>query len=130
MIEIEIPKDVRTYESKLVGPLTARQTVCVAIAAPLAILAYNFLDFATGDTRLILSATIAIPILLFGWYKPFGMKLEDFLRAAAVSALLSPKRRLYKTENVYAEKPTINKQSNNKKNDTVHKKSEKFEAFS
>jgi len=33
MIEVQVPKDVSTYESPLIGPLTARQAVCVAAAA-------------------------------------------------------------------------------------------------
>ena len=29
MIEAKMPKDIRVYETKLIGPLTLRQTICL-----------------------------------------------------------------------------------------------------
>ena len=101
MIEIEIPKDIRAYETKLIGPLSGRKAACVGIATPIALVAWNLLESFPTDTRLILSAIFCLPVLLFWWLKPFGMKLEDFLKTTFVSTVLSPKRRLYVTENVY-----------------------------
>lgn len=28
MVEIKIPKEIRTYESKIIGPFTIRQAIC------------------------------------------------------------------------------------------------------
>ena len=44
MIEVQVPKDVSVYESPLVGPLTARQTVCVAVAAAIEYVYYNIVQ--------------------------------------------------------------------------------------
>ena len=103
MIEIEIPKDVRQYESKLIGPFTTRQAICFGIGA---LLAYGFYKLAPGlpsDIRLFASGFIATPALLFGWLKIYGMKLEDFLRITVISNIISPKHRLYKTQNIYTD---------------------------
>lgn len=32
MIEAKMPKDIRVYETKLIGPLTLRQTICLYTA--------------------------------------------------------------------------------------------------
>lgn len=103
MIEIEIPKDVRQYESKLVGPFTTRQTVCLVIGAGLAFAFYKLFPGLPSDIRIFASGIIAAPVLLFGWLKIYGMKLEDFLRAALISSFISPKHRLYKTQNIYTD---------------------------
>ena len=116
MIEIEIPKDIRAYETKLIGPLSGRKAACVGISAPIALVAWNLLESLPTDSRLIISAILCLPILLFGWFKPFGMKLEDFLKTTFVSTILSPKRRLYVTENVYGYNyKEIQELKNNKK---------------
>lgn len=131
MIEVEIPKDVRKFESKVVGPFSARQAVCLAIATPIILVSYFLLDFLATDTRMFVSAILGIPILAFGWYKPYGIKLEDFLKTAFISAMLSPKNRLYKTNNVYGDKIVSNQSKKSKKNNNgpVHKSSNNYEAF-
>lgn len=35
MLEAQIPKDIRKYESKLIGPFTLRQTITFVIAGVL-----------------------------------------------------------------------------------------------
>lgn len=133
MVEIEIPKDIRKYDSKLIGPFTTRQTICVIIAGVVAVAAYRCLDSFSGDLRLMISGLLAAPALLFGWYKPFGMKMEDFLRTAFVSTVLSPKKRKYKTQNIYAtslqnsENASANKRTSKKKN--TSKKSSTYVAY-
>lgn len=107
MIEINIPRDIREYDSKLVGPFTTRQTVCLVVGGIAAFVTYKLLGntaFIGSDVRLFVSGLIALPALLLGWLKPYGMKLEDFLKSVLVSNFFSPKKRLYKTENDCFEK--------------------------
>lgn len=103
MIEIEIPNDVRKYDSKLIGPFTARQAICAVVGGIIVFAGLQIFSFLPTDMKMVLSMLLASPALLLGWYKPFGMKLEDFLKTAFISAMLSPKHRVYKTENIYAE---------------------------
>ena len=37
MIEREIPKDIKGYEPKFIGPLTFRQTICMGLAAAVSV---------------------------------------------------------------------------------------------
>ena len=46
---------------------------------------------------------VAIPPLLFGWFKPYGMKLEVFLRTAVISLFIAPKHRKFIINNYYHE---------------------------
>ena len=50
---------------------------------------------------IIMCMIIGVPAFLFGWFKPYGMHIEDFLKTAFISNVLSPRRRKYKTVNVY-----------------------------
>ena len=129
MIEVEIPKDITKFESKTVGPFSTRQAVCILIAAPIILGSYFLFDSLVSDTRLILSATLGLPILAFGWFKPYGMKLEDFLKSAFATAVLSPKNRLYQTENIYGDEIVDAKSKNNKKDGPKHVSSSNHIAF-
>ena len=113
MIEIEIPKDIRKYESKLIGPLTTRQTVCAVFACGISVLIYTSLKEVPSDIRFILITIFITPFLLLGWVKPYGMKFEHFAMTTFSSYFLSPKHRKYKTENFYDIK--VVKKQNKKK---------------
>lgn len=95
MIDMKIPKEINKYEVKTVGIFTTRQTIALAIALPLAVLAWKLTNIT------LLCMLIGVPAFLYGWYKPYGMYFEDFLRTAFISTVLSPKYRKYKTENFY-----------------------------
>lgn len=123
MIQIEIPKDIRKYEAKLVGPLSTRQTVCVILASAIAVPIYFALDFLPSDFKYFFVAIFAVPILLCGWVKPYGMHLEEFIQVAFVSNILSPKCRIYKTENPYA---SVNKTKSKKELKKYKKKVKKI----
>lgn len=101
MIEMEIPKDIRKYESKLIGPFSTRQTVCVVAAGVFALILGKGFTFLPTDMKYMLIGVLCVPILAFGWIKPYGMKLEQFLSTAITTTLLSPKKRLYMTNNIY-----------------------------
>ena len=103
MIQVEIPKDIRKYESKLVGPFTTRQTICFSIAAVIAVLLYFFIgQFVAGDVLFFIIFVGVSPALIFGWLKPYGMTCEHFLATAFVSLVISPKYRKYRTQNAFA----------------------------
>ena len=104
MIQIEIPKDIRKYEAKLIGPLTTRQTVCFLLAVAVALPLYFSLSFLPNDFKYILIGAICAPILLAGWIKPFGVNFEDFIRIVFITNILSPKNRIYKINNPYSDK--------------------------
>ena len=101
-IEIHINKDVGSFEPKLIGPLTSRQTVCVAIGAPFAWLLYKVASpILTPDVATYLLAIPAIFVFAFGWLKPYGMRLEKFIQSVFINMFLAPVNRKYKTVNIH-----------------------------
>lgn len=102
MIEIEVPKDIRRYEAKLVGAFTARQVGCLVAAAVICVPVFFLLkDILPRDAITLIIMILAIPFVLVGWVKPYGMTFELFARTAFISNVLSPKQRKYVTMNVY-----------------------------
>lgn len=102
MIEININKDVGSYEAKLIWQFTARQTICVAIAAPLCWFIYKHASpVLSGDAAGFLMLIPAAIAFLFGWRKPYGMPMEKFIESVFVNMVLAPSHRKYKTENVH-----------------------------
>lgn len=103
MVDIEIPRDIRVYESKLVGPFTTRQAACVGIGAFSVFTVYNTLkDVMATDFIFGVGFFIMAPLALFGWFRPYGMKLEQFLMTAFISNVVCPKNRKYMMEMQYA----------------------------
>ena len=103
MIEIEVNQDIREYKTKLIGPFTTRQVICLILGGTTVIGAYNLLQpYLTSDTTTFVCMILAVPfILMCGIFEPHGMKMEDFLRASFVSLVLSPTVRKYELENSY-----------------------------
>ena len=103
MIEIEVNQDIREYKTKLIGPFTTRQVICLILGGTTVIGAYNLLQpYLTSDTTTFVCMILAVPfILMSGIFEPHGMKMEDFLRASFVSLVLSPTVRKYDLENSY-----------------------------
>lgn len=101
-IEMEIPKDIRKYEAKLIGPLTLRQLICGVPAAAIAVITFTTLiKYIPEDLCIILVMLTVSPLILCGWVKIYDMPFEKFAKTVIVSSILSPRRRKYKTVNVY-----------------------------
>lgn len=102
MIRAKIPKEIGDYEAKVAGPLTMRQLIIFMMVSPLVLLIYSYATPVLGRNLsgylLVFPAGIAF---LFGWFKPYGMRFEKFVKTAFVSNILSPSKRVYKTENYY-----------------------------
>ncbi len=102
MIEIEMPKDITKYEAKLAGIITPRQAICVAIAAVAAFgvrAIFRMIGLRSIETFAMMTAA-AIPLLFAAW-KPYGMKLEEFLETAFINNVLAPTKRKYISENEF-----------------------------
>lgn len=101
MIEIVIPKDIRKYEAKLIGPFTARQILFGSIAVVLDIVVYKLSAGVIGSTSAFyLCFAIALPFIAM-MKKIYGMWPEQFLKSTFISMCLAPRHRLYKIRNIY-----------------------------
>lgn len=103
MLEAPIPKDIRKYDAKLVGPFTTRKFFCFVGGAALSYITYKALGASLGTkTTLTICSVIAAPFLVMGLCKPYGMPFEKFFQAAFVSTVLAPHHRKYKTKNLFS----------------------------
>lgn len=115
MIEMYVEQDIGSYQTKFIGPFTLRQTICLLIGAPLCWTMYRYLSPVLS--RDLTGFLIAIPAFFFtavGWYRPYGMKTEQYLKAVFVCRYLYPRMLKYKTANCYdlehgRDKPKKNK---------------------
>ena len=106
MIEIEIPKDIRAYEAKLIGPLTTRQLFCIIGLGVSCFLTYKAsVNLLGEDSSLIwfFPMVIAIPFALIGWVKPYGLTFEKFAKSVFKTMFLAPTKRIYKIKNLHDE---------------------------
>lgn len=100
MVEIRITRELSDFAPKLVGPLSGRQCLCVVCGAVPCYLMYTqlraYLPIDVIGFFCIIPAGIAVA---FGWFKPYGMKMEVFLRSIFVTSVLAPAARRYRGRN-------------------------------
>lgn len=102
MIEIRIPKEIRQYKEKAFWGLTWRQILALILAGGINVPLYLWLTPLLGaDITSWIIMLIAAPVMMAGFWEPYGMHFEDFLVAVVKSMLIYPEKRLYKTENLY-----------------------------
>ena len=81
-LRIPVQKDIGEYEEKIVGKMSLRTLVCVtggfACAIATACIIYFVFHIEVGSATLPVMAA-ALPFWLAGFWRPFGMKLEEFL---------------------------------------------------
>ena len=104
MLEMKIPKDVRRYETKFIGPLTGRQLILASVAVS-AVLVVTFLinPMLPADLGRVVQVLVAAPFICAMFFKPYGMPLEKFAVIFLYSYLLSPPIRKYSNKNRYEE---------------------------
>lgn len=81
-LQIPIQKDIGEYQEKIVGKMSFRTLVCVAggFASAIAVACIVFFVFGIPVANATLPVmAAAIPFWLAGFWRPFGMKLEEFL---------------------------------------------------
>lgn len=77
-----VPKEIDEYESKIIGPFTARQLLCggAAIGLGLGIYAvtHRLLGWSAADSSYLIMLCAAIPGAI-GFIKPEGMPMERYI---------------------------------------------------
>ncbi|MGI6588787.1 MAG: PrgI family protein [Peptococcia bacterium] len=103
MIEVKIPREIRAYKEKLFFGLNLRQTICAALAIAINIPLYIYVRPIIGDdlaSWFIIFVTV--PLFLIGFFQYNGMPFEKFALCILRFQLLTPQKRKYKTENLFA----------------------------
>ena len=104
MIAVRIPEEIRKYKEKIAFGLTARQLICTIltlfICVPLYMLGRKYIP---DDILAWLIIGIAVPLEALGFLKINGMPMEKYAVAAFKFEVLYPRKRKFKTENVWRE---------------------------
>lgn len=94
-VETRVPKDIRSYKTKIIGSLTLRQLICVGIAVFLDLILYTMV-FSHMDidkeVMMYILIFLDLPILIF-ITEPNGMKFEVYLKDVIVPIFLWPRYR-------------------------------------
>ncbi len=129
MIEIRVPKDIRKYKTKIVGPFTARNIVGLGIGLACGGLSFAILKSAPSDVKLFVVMIFAIPGILIGWANFYGMPFEEYAKVAIINNFLTPQKILYKTKNEF-DVPAPNVSNKKKKKEKFKSKNPEFKKYS
>lgn len=80
-LHMPVQKDIGEYEEKIVGKMTLRTIVCLALGFGSAIAAGALLRFGLGLDASALALPImlcSMPFWLAGFWRPLGMRAEEF----------------------------------------------------
>lgn len=101
-IEIQVNEDIREYESKTFINFTTREFWSLVtfgiIELPLFLLTRNFL----GQAVILPIGITGIPIILYGFWKPYGFYFEEYARVK-INNSLQLRERGYKNNNCIRE---------------------------
>ena len=100
MLEIQMSKDIKTFEPTIVGPFTLRQIIWITIGTVLAMPTF-FLMPGEITVRILIATLIAAPLIMCGWVKVQGMYLDRYLMIIFVYSLLESRKRVNDDANVF-----------------------------
>lgn len=111
MIIMPVPKDIRKFKPKFIGPLTKPQFVSVFIAGIVTATLFTVLgSFVPSNAIMTVAMIIDAVILACGFIELRNLPLLIYLRDIAYRNTFAPARRPYRTENSYqnlSEQPYI-----------------------
>ena len=102
MAFVPVPKDLAQVKTKVLFNLTKRQLICfgggILIGLPLFFILKTMLPSSAAAILMIL---VMLPCFMFGMYERNGQPLEKILHYFIQSRFTRPKKRTYRTENIY-----------------------------
>lgn len=100
---VQIPKNIYSYEHKVVGNLTKRQAICGSIALVIIFPVFIAAFQNTGNSSLagILSLATALPVLACSVVKRDGQYWDQILRYRFRQKFLYPQKRKFVMRNLY-----------------------------
>ena len=127
MIETKMPKDIRSYKTKFIGPFTMRQILCIAIMAAVDIILYILvIQPLKLPMEFIVYGLIFVdvPIGAFGWIEPQGIPLEKYLIDVILRSFIAPAKRKPK-KMIYVNAPENSTEKASHKKGKNRKRTEK-----
>lgn len=113
-MELKINKEIKDYHESIFFGLSMRQFFCALGAVGVAVGVYFLLEGTLGkETTSWVCILCAAPLAMAGFFQHNGLTLERYCIAVFKTIVLSSGRRLYRSENLYAQ---LMKQSKSKRN--------------
>ena len=112
MIQAQVPKDIRAYEAKAVSTFTLRQLVSICVSAIIGYVLHKAILSPLGVSNEIavwIYLIVSLPILAFGFVKPYGFPLEQYIFTYIQYNILAPNKR--KARHVIMKRPALKKDS-------------------
>lgn len=107
MIIMPVPRDVREFKPKFIGPFSKREFIGVAAAAVLAILTfavtYPLSAGMTLNQRAVILLIPGVIPLACGFIDIQGMPIWVYAWNLVIQNFLAPRHRVYRTNNNFAE---------------------------
>ena len=102
-MEVKINKEIRQYKENIFFGLTLRQFICSVLACVVAVGIYFIFKPILNNTGTVswLCIAGAVPFALLGFAKYNGMTAEKFIVAWIKSEILTPKKLVFKPDNLY-----------------------------
>lgn len=102
-MEVRINKEIRDYQEAIFFGLSLRQFVFAVLAVGVAVLVYFLFRNVVGVSEIgWMCILVALPFAMCGFFKYNGMTAERFVLAVIRSECLSPKKLMFKADNIYA----------------------------
>ena len=101
-MEVRINKEIRDYQESIFFGLTLRQFVFAALAVGVAVLAYFIFRNVVGVSEIgWMCILAALPFAMCGFFKYNGMSAERFVLALIRAEYFTPKKLMFKANNIY-----------------------------
>lgn len=96
-MKVKIPRNIKNYETKLIGGLGAKQLIFVAIGIVVGLLiGFTLYSFLPLGLVCGISIVVSLPIFLMGVLKVSNIYLHTIIARIYKNEFLGEKRRLYK----------------------------------
>ena len=100
MIEIDIPSiDPIQHEPKIFFGMTTRQILCIVPGVIIGAALFALFYKSSMDIAVIALGLSVIPAVCFGWYTPYNMKFEAYLKLVYYNTFVANPKRILKTDN-------------------------------
>lgn len=101
-MEVKINREIRDYQEAIFFGLSLRQLIFAVLAIAVAVGIYFGLRNVLGsETVSWLCIVGAVPFGALGFVRYNGMSAEQFISAWVKSEFLTPKKLMFKAENIY-----------------------------
>ena len=131
-LQCNMIQDIRKYETKVVGPFTKRQLICLLIALAYSVPLALLIPLSLVD-KILIGSFLAMPGMLCGYIKIDGTPPEVFAVRYIYKYFLTPSKRTYKRLNVYEQElkklQTENKKKETGKNKITYSKNPEFRVY-